>query len=306
MRSADAVLSIIRDRGTRGLPLEDVYRQLYNRNLFLMAYWKIAKNDGALTPGVDGQTADGMTLGVIDAIIVALRSERYRWDPARRVYIEKKSSKTMRPLGTPTWSDKLLQEVIRLILEAYYEPHFSNHSHGFRSHRGCSSALQDVHRWHGTTWFIEGDISGCFDTIDHQVLVSILAESIHDNRFLRLIGEGLKAGYLDRGVWHPTRRGTPQGGIASPILANIYLDRLDRFVEETLLPEYTRGERRRPNPDYVQAVVAERMLRKHGQYKEAKDVGKQRRRLPSLDPTDDTFRRLRYVRYADDLRQINR
>src|SRR6266508_2054225 len=157
MRDAETVLSIIRDRGRRGLPLERVYRQLFNPALYLQAYAKLSQNTGALTPGTTPETADGMSLRTIAGIIAAVRSERYRWTPIRRVSIEKKGSTKKRPLGIPTWSDKLLQEVIRLILEAYYDPQFSDHSHGFRAGRGCHTALQRVHyTWKGTKWFIEG------------------------------------------------------------------------------------------------------------------------------------------------------
>ena len=163
MRNAETVLSIIRDRGSRGLPLEDVYRQLFNPDLYLRAYGRIYRNDGAMTPGATAETVDGMSREKIAAIIAQLRGERYRWTPVRRVYIPKANGKT-RPLGVPTWSDKLLQEVIRSILEAYYEPQFSKHSHGFRPKRGCQTALTEIHNiWVGTTWFIEGDIKGCFD-----------------------------------------------------------------------------------------------------------------------------------------------
>jgi len=186
MRNAKTILGIIRERGKRGLPLQRVYRLLFKRELILLAYGRIAKNAGALTPGVTKETADGMSLVKIDAIIEALRSERYRWTPVRRTYIEKKHSTTKRPLGIPSWSDKLVQEVIRLVLDAYYDPQFSVHSHGFRHGRGCHTALTEVHRtWNGTTWFIEGDISQYFDRLDHEILVSILAEKIHDQRFLR-------------------------------------------------------------------------------------------------------------------------
>src|SRR5205814_7004814 len=129
------------------------------------------------------ETVGAMSLAKIETIIAQLREERYRWTPVRRVEIPKKNGKT-RPLGLPTWSDKLLQEVMRLLLEAYYEPQFSDHSHGFRPGRGCHTALVEIkHRWRGTKWFIEGDIQGCFDTIDHTILLSILGEKLHDNRF---------------------------------------------------------------------------------------------------------------------------
>jgi retron-type reverse transcriptase len=164
MRNAETVLGIIHDRGKRGLPLEDIYRLLFNPQLYLLAYGRIYRNAGALTPGANAETVDGMSLAKIAAIIAALRQERYRWMPVRRVYIEKKHSTKKRPLGIPSWSDKLLQEVMRLILDAYYEPQFHASSHGFRPARGCHTALRDiVYAWTGTSWFIEGDIAACFD-----------------------------------------------------------------------------------------------------------------------------------------------
>ena len=225
---------------------------LYNPRLYLQAYDRIRQNGGAMTPGVTSETADGMSLEKIKAIIEALRLERYRWSPARRVYILKKDGVSKRPLGMPTWSDKLLQEVMRSILNAYYEPQFSKSSHGFRPNRGCHTALTAVQNgWAGTKWFIEGDISKCFDTLNHQVLMSILKEKIHDNRFLRLIENMLKAGYLEEWTWNATHSGSPQGGVISPILSNIYLDRLDQFVEQTLIPTTNRGEKRAWNMQYV-------------------------------------------------------
>jgi retron-type reverse transcriptase len=162
MRNAETVLGVIRERGTRGRPLEDIYRQLFNRELYLKAYARLYSNKGAMTPGTTTETADGMSLAKIDKLIDALRYERFRWTPVRRTYIEKKNSTKKRPLGIPTWSDKLLQEVIRLILEAYYEPQFSDHSHGFRPGCGCHTALSEISRcWTGTRWMIEGDIRGC-------------------------------------------------------------------------------------------------------------------------------------------------
>ena len=167
MRTAETILNIIQDRGTRRLPLDDVYRQMYNPNMYLRAYAKLYKNDGAMTPGITEETVDGMSQEKIAKIIEAIRYERWQWTPVRRVEIPKSNGK-MRPLGMPTWSDKMVQEVIRSILEAYYEPQFSQHSHGFRPKRGCQTALIEIHNvWLGTKWFIEGDIKGCFDNIDH-------------------------------------------------------------------------------------------------------------------------------------------
>src|SRR3954462_10420211 len=165
MRDAETTLAIIRERGSRGLHLEDVYRRLYNPDLYLKAYGRIYRNAGATTKGATGETVDGMSLGKITSIIGLLRNERYRWSPVRRTFIPKKNGK-LRPLGIPAWSDKLLQEVMRSILDAYYEPQFSPTSHGFRPGRGCHTALRDIsNAWSGTVWFIEGDIKGCFDNI---------------------------------------------------------------------------------------------------------------------------------------------
>src|SRR5664279_1696011 len=184
MQSAETVLGVLRERGRRGLPCEELYRQLFNPQLYLLAYGRIYANKGAMTPGVTQETVDGMSTGKIERIIDAMRHERYGFAPARRVYIPKKNG-TRRPLGMPTWSDKIVGEVVRLLLEAYYEPTFSASSHGFRPGRGCHTALREVaHTWTGTVWFIEGDIADCFGSLDHQVMIRILSEKIHDNRFL--------------------------------------------------------------------------------------------------------------------------
>src|SRR4249919_3511397 len=205
---------------------------------------------GAMTPGPDGETADGMSRGKIGRIIGAMRHERYRFQPVRRVYIPKKNGK-LRPLGMPPWSDKLVGEVIRLLLEAYYEPQFSGRSHGFRPGRGCHTALWEIQRqWRGTVWFIEGDISDCFGSLDHSMMRSMLSEDIRDGRFLRLIDGLLQAGYLEDWRYHETLSGCPQGGVVSPVLSNIYLDRLDKFVEQVLISQYTKGGHRRANPEY--------------------------------------------------------
>jgi group II intron reverse transcriptase/maturase len=242
-----------------------------------------------------------MSLAKIDAIIAALRAERYRWTPARRVYIEKPNSTKKRPLGLPTWTDKLVQEVLRLILEAYYEPQFSGRSHGFRPDRGCHTALREMHRtWNGTVWFIEGDISACFDSLDHGVMLGILAESIADGRFLRLIDGLLRAGYLEDWRYHATLSGAPQGGVVSPILANIYLDRLDKWVESTLLPMYNRGDKRKSNVAYTRRNAKVQYLKRKGRHAEAASLRKQNKALPTGDPTDPGYRRLRFLRYADD------
>jgi group II intron reverse transcriptase/maturase len=301
MQSAEALLEIIRERGRKGLPLERLYRCLFNPELYLIAYGKIYRNDGAMTPGITAETVDGMRLDKIQAIIDALRSERYRWSPTRRVYIEKKGTTKKRPLGLNTWSDKLLQEVIRLLLEAYYEPQFSDHSHGFRPGRGCHTALQSIYPgWHGTTWFVEGDVTDCFGSLDHSIMRSILAEKIHDGRFLRLIDALLQAGYLEDWRYHATLSGCPQGAGVSPVMSNIYLDRLDKYIEANLLPAYNRGARRTPYRPYMRLWQRAFRLEQRGDLEAGRALRKQMKTMPSRDPDDPGYRRLHYCRYADD------
>src|SRR5437588_12097047 len=269
MREARTILQLLRERGKKRLPLDRVYRLLYNPDLFLMGYGRIYRNQGAMTKGTTQETADGMALDKIHAIIDDLRSERYRWSPARRVFIPKKNG-TKRPLGVQSWSDKLVQEVIRLILDAYLEPQFSPHSHGFRPERGCHTAIREIyHKWVGTGWFIAVDISKCLDALSHELLPSILPETIKDERFIRLISGLLKAGYLEDWRWNQTYSGTPQGSIVSPILANLYLDKLDKFVETVLIPEYTRGTKRKANKAYEKLMHRATYLSKTGRQAEA-------------------------------------
>ena len=299
MRTAQTVLTVIQERGKQHKPIERVYKLLFNRDFYLNAYAKLYPNNGAMTKGVTDETVDGMSIQKIDRMIELLREEKYQWKPARREYIPKKNGKK-RPLGIPTWGDKLLQEVMREILEAYYEPQFSNHSHGFRPNRGCHTALQEIQIWKGTRWFIEGDISKYFDTIDHDVLLKILEKNIHDGRFLRLISNMLKAGYLDDWKFNQTISGTPQGGVISPLLANIYLNEFDQWIENTLIPQYTKGKRQKSNPVYNRMNAEISKARKNGDMQTAHKLEVERRNIPSVDPYDENYRRCRYVRYADD------
>jgi group II intron reverse transcriptase/maturase len=300
MQESAVVLGVLRERGRKGLPCTQLYRQMFNRELYLLAYGNIYSNSGAMTPGASEETADGMSEDKIDQITGLMRRERYRFAPARRVYIPKKSGK-LRPLGLPSWSDKLVGEVVRLLLEAYYEPVFSDRSHGFRKGRGCHTALREINNtWTGTTWFIEGDISDCFGSLDHEILLGILAEKIHDQRFLRLIRNMLKAGYLEDWEYHETLSGSPQGGVVSPILSSIYLHKLDEFVERELIPQYTRGASRAPNPEYAATANALARARRRGDRAAVRDLTRQLRTLPHGDPMDPGYRRLKYIRYADD------
>ena len=300
MQNAETVLGVLRDRGRKGLPCNELYRQMFSKELYLMAYGRIYANHGAMTPGASSETADGMSEEKIDAIIEAMRHERYRFSPARRVFIPKKNGK-LRPLGLPSWSDKLVGEVVRLLLEAYYEPTFSGRSHGFRPGRGCHTALREIQEtWTGTIWFVEGDISDCFGSLDHEIMILILSEKIHDNRFLRLIRNMLEAGYLEDWEYHATLSGSPQGGVVSPILSNIYLSKLDNYVETVLIPQYTRGNRRKHNPEYERTRNRMTAASRRGDHDTARALRYELRQIPSGDPQDPGYRRLQYSRYADD------
>ena len=193
----------------------------------------------------------------------------------------KKPNGKLRPLGLPTWSDKLLQEVIRFLLEAYYDPQFSESSHGFRPQRGCHTALRKIQTtWTGTKWIIEGDISQYFDTIDHQVLIEILGKKIKDNRFIRLIQGLLEAGYLEDWKYNKTYSGTPQGGVLSPLLANIYLNQLDTYVQETLIKTYDKGKNRARNPEYRRLRYLTSKATKAGSKELAKELRVKRKLCP--------------------------
>lgn len=299
MREAKTILTVIQTRGSQKLPLERLYKLLYNKELYLLAYAKLYPNSGAMTKGATDETIDGMSMKKIEKLIDDVRHERYKWSATRRVYIPKKNGK-QRPLGIPTWSDKLLQEVIRMILETYYEPQFSKRSHGFRPQRGCHTALSDILTWKGTKWFVEGDISKYFDTINHDVLLDILSRSIQDNRFLRLIDNLLKAGYLEDWKFYKTMSGTPQGGVISPLLANIYLNEFDNWVETVLIPKYTKGTRQKSNPVYSKLNSEIAKCKANGDFITARKLKIERRNIPSINTKNAEYRRLRYVRYADD------
>ena len=289
---------------------ERLYRILFNEQMFYVAYQRIYANPGNMTPGSDGQTIDQMSIERIGKLIASLKDESYHPTPSRRVYIPKKNGKK-RPLGIPSVEDKLVQEVVHMVLEAIYEGQFENTSHGFRPRRSCHTALTYIqHQFTGAKWFIEGDIKGFFDNIDHQVLIGILRERISDERFLRLIWKFLKAGYVEGFAFHNTYSGTPQGGVISPILANVYLDRFDKYMSE-YARNYDMGKRRRYNPQYTKFTKKAIRLRKALRATEDEeekavllaqimDVQKEMRKLPASMDMDDRYRRLKYVRYADD------
>ena len=311
MRSPERVLNSLNEHSKdSSYKFERLYRILFNEELFYVAYQKIASNGGSTTKGSDGRSIDEMSLARIETLIASLKDESYQPHPSRRVHIPKKNGKT-RPLGIPAFEDKLVQEVVRMILEAIYEGHFETTSHGFRPKRSCHTALLHIQKtFSGAKWFIEGDIKGFFDNIDHDVLVGILRERISDDRFIRLIRKFLKAGYVEDWTFHNTYSGTPQGGIVSPILANIYLDKLDKYVKE-YIRHFDMGTKRRPGKESNNlANERKRTVRKLKKVKDGtekaalvarlKAIEQERAAFPSGDEMDGSYRRLKYIRYADD------
>ena len=234
MRSPEQVLKALNKHGkVSDYKFERLYRILFNEEMFHVAYQRIYAKPGNMTPGTDGKTINRMSLQRINKVIASLRDESYKPNPAKRIYIPKKNGKK-RPLGIPSFEDKLVQEVVRMILEAVYEEVFANTSHGFRPNRSCHTALTHIQKtFTGTKWFVEGDIKGFFDNIDHNVLIATLRKRIADDRFLRLIRKLLNAGYIEDWKFHNTNKGTPQGGNISPILANIYLDNFESIWKNT-------------------------------------------------------------------------
>ena len=233
MRSPEYVLNSLTEHSENlNYKFERLYRIFFNEEMYYVAYQRIYAKPGNMTAGADGKTIDQMSLNRIEQLITSLKDESYQPQPSKRMYIPKKNGK-MRPLGVPAFNDKLLQEVVRMILEAIYERQFEKTSHGFRPLRSCHTALSDIQKtFSGVKWFVEGDIKGFFDNINHEILIGILKERIADERFIRLIRKFLNAGYIEDWNFHNSYSGTPQGGIVSPILANIYLDKLDKFMKE--------------------------------------------------------------------------
>lgn len=289
---------------------ERLYRLLFNNEMWYIAYQRIYAKPGNMTPGTDGHTIDGMSLSRIEKMIDSLKDESYHPQPAKRVYIPKKNGK-LRPLGIPAMNDKLLQEVVRMILSAIYEDSFEHTSHGFRPYRSCHTALAQIQKsFNGASWFIEGDIKGFFDNIQHDVLIGILKERISDERFIRLIRKFLNAGYIENWKFHKSYSGTPQGGIISPILANIYLDKLDKYMKE-YIQNFDKGKQRKPNKDRIQYEYGKRLAvqrlktlenqnERKQVIKQIKEFDRQRASITCSDGMDCDYRRLKYVRYADD------
>lgn len=311
MRDPENVLNSLQEHSAQsGYVYDRLYRNLFNREFFLRAYQNIYASQGNMTAGTDGKTIDAMSLERIDRLIATLKDESYQPKPSRRTYIPKKNGK-LRPLGIPSIDDKLVQEVVRMLLESIYENSFEDASHGFRPDRSCHTALRMIqNRFTRCKWFVEGDIKGFFDNIDHNVMIGILRKRIKDERFLRLIRKFLNAGYMEDNQLHQSYSGTPQGGIISPILANIYLDQFDKYMAE-YKKRFDRGNKRAVNVEYhklsAKRIRLKRKLAKAQSEEEKqsllesiRELDKVHKSIPCKNPMDTNFRRLQYVRYADD------
>jgi len=321
-----------------GHMVKDLFKIMIScEDLWMQAYVNIQGNKGAMTKGVDNSTVDGFSDEFARATIMKLKDGQYKVAPVRRVFIPKANGKT-RPLGIPRFEDKLVQEVVRILLEAIYEPIFSPQSHGFRPKRECHTALLDIAKWSGTSWFVEFDIKGYFDNIDHEILIELLEEKIDDRRFIKLIKSLLKAGYCEDWKYHKTYSGTPQGGVISPLFANIYLHRLDSFLHDWKSRFEKGGKQKQRNPEYRKLNYTEQNLRttigrKDKQIKEGRrpnmgpkegfhyfsdeelaelkeereklvlrkrEINTLKKQIPASVSNDENFKRFRFVRYADD------
>ena len=315
MRNPTDVLNSLSDKSKNPeYRFQRLYRNLYNPDFYLLAYKNIYANGGSMTPGVNGITIDGMSSQRIAKLIESLKDRSYQPNPARRTYIAKKNNPAKkRPLGIPSGDDKLVQEVIRMLLESIYEPNFSDASHGFRPQKSCHTALTKIQKtFTGAKWFVEGDIKACFDSFDHHVMIDILRKRIDDEAFISLMWKFLKAGYMEQWQYHMTYSGTPQGSGMSPILANIYLNELDRYMGEYKARFYK--PTRTANPAH------RNMASKIFYYKAKNDkvwddlsveekkecartlrqMRSEQRKLPTHPVQETSYKAIQYVRYADD------
>lgn len=292
-----------------------LYRNLYNPEFYWLAYKNIYANDGSMTAGADGTTIDGMGNERIERIILSLKDRSYQPKPARREYIAKKNSSKKRPLGIQSGDDKLVQEVVKMILESIYEPVFSNKSHGFRPNRSCQTALKQIQNtFTGANWFVEGDIHACFDSFDHHVVIDLLKKRIDDEAFIQLIWKFLKAGYMEQWTFNRTYSGVPQRSGVSPVLANIYLHELDKFMGNYAENFNTEAKKKHFSTAYKSSVGKAYRYRKKGREiwdslsdEEKKIRCKNLKELEMIEKSttpyvynDSNYKRVQYTRYADD------
>jgi nicotine oxidoreductase len=279
----------------------DLYRDfMLDPRMYLAAYQKIRSKPGSMTPGIIPTTLDGISIEEINKIILSLQSEKFQFTPGRRIFISKPSGKN-RPLTLGNPRDKLVQEVMRLVLEAIYEPLFLPCSHGFRPKFSCHTALREIFtKFVGCTWWIEGDFHSCFESIDHNKLLNLLSSKISDQRFMQLIRKSLNAGYFDFTVHKTDIVGIPQGNIISPILANIFLHELDKFIMDLKSKFDSKVSRKRRSSEYWQAYYRKKVAKKENRdKKEIKKLIKEQQRTQAKK-LDYSTKRIMYIRYADD------
>lgn len=314
MRNPKLVLDNLTSKAKdKDYKFQRLYRNLYNPEFYYIAYEKVQKKEGSMTKGTDDKTVDGMSKERIENLIHKIKNESYQPNPTKRVYIPKKNG-DKRPLGIPSTEDKMIQEIVRMILEAIYDPKFSDDSHGFRPNKSCHTALENTKvKFNGARWFVEGDIKGFFDNIDHHILIKLLKKTIDDQKFINLIWKFLRAGYIEDWKFNKTYSGTPQGGTVSPILANIYLHELDMYMEK-YKSSFDMGKRKRENRAYKNLrYKATKLIEDYRDkwsnmsaeeravaIKEVKTAKAKYQNIPSLDHMDENYKRIQYVRYADD------
>jgi group II intron reverse transcriptase/maturase len=301
MQKAETVLSILRKESVenKDYVFERLYRNLFNQDFYIRAYSNIYAKEGNMTPGTDGKTIDGFCFQLIEELIGKLRTESYYPNPVRRTYIPKKSGK-LRPLGIPSFEDKLVQEIVKELLEAIYEPLFKETSHGYRENKSCHTALYQIKtKSRGANWFIEGDIKGFFDNVNQEILLKLVGKKIKDGRFIEILRRFLRAGYLEFNKIQSSLSGTPQGGIISPILANIYLHELDNYMEG-IKKTYERNEYRKSSNEYYSLKGLRNYHKRKGHKDRVKEITKQLRQIPTGEPFDQNFIKINYVRYVDD------
>lgn len=316
MRNPTEVLKSLTEKSKKETyRFQRLYRNLYNPEFYWLAYKNIYANDGSMTAGADGTTIDGMSNERIEGIIISLRDRSYQPKPARREYIAKKNSSKKRPLGIQSGNDKLVQEAVKMILESIYEPVFSDKSHGFRPNRSCQTALMQIQKtFTGANWFVEGDIHACFDSFDHHIVINLLRKRIDDEVFIQLIWKFLKAGYMEQWTFGRTYSGVPQGSGISPVLCNVYLNELDRYMEKYAMEFNTKAQKKRFATAYRRSVDRTYKYRKKGKEiwetltpeerkirsRTLKKLEREEKSITPTIPKDADYKRIQYTRYADD------
>lgn len=312
MRNPETILNnLVKSADKKDYKFQRLYRNLFNKEFYIVAYTRLAHKGSNFTKGISDIAIDRFSLKRVDELIGQMRTEKYQPKSARLMHILKSNGKRRR-LGISNFNDKLVQEVIKMILEAIYEKTYSQNSHGFRPNRSCHTALVEIKcNFIGSRWFIKGDIHSFVNNMNHHILINLLRKKIEDKRFLRLIWKFLRAGYAEEWVFHKTYSGCPQGGIISPILSNIYLNELDMYVEE-YKSKFDKGKEREKDSEYKniynKICTRQKKLTKlkindekyEEMLSEIKDLKKKMHEISEVNQIDKEYRRLYYTRYADD------